>query len=57
MVQALLEPVPNESDLSDNTKKIVFVTGYQGDVSKLPETNYLAVLVALVIVLFVVRKK
>ncbi|MBU2099728.1 hypothetical protein KKB11_00680 [Candidatus Micrarchaeota archaeon] len=56
-IEATVEPVAFEHDLSDNAKKIVIITGYEGDVSNLSETNYLVLLFLVLIVLFLVRKK
>jgi len=57
VVKALVEPREFEIDLSDNTDSVYFSTCYQGDVSKLPETNFIALLITLILVLIVVRKK
>jgi len=57
VVKALVEPREFEIDLSDNTASVYFSTCYQGDVSKLPETNHVFILLVLFVVLFMVIKK
>lgn len=57
VVEAAVEAVPHEFNLSDNHKLIVLETAYTGDISNLLELNYLFILFVLVVILFVVRKK
>ena len=57
VIKASVDSVPFESDISDNQKTIVIETAYQGNVSNLPETNHIFILLVLFVVLFVVRKK
>jgi hypothetical protein len=57
VVEATLEKVPFEFDLSDNHELIVLRTKYEGDISTLSELNYLFVVFVVLAILFVVRKK
>jgi len=56
VVEATVEPVAFEYDFSDNSISKVITVKYSGDLS-LPETNYVFILLIIVLVLFVVRKK
>ncbi len=57
VIEATVEAVPFEFTTVDNSEKIVILTGYEGDVSALPETNYVLLILIALSVLFVVKKK